>query len=159
MQRVSLAVFTFCLIIILIGCQEKQASEEISPYFISGNFRLQGIEGRIGVLTDGFVAGKGNKYMWHFWFNNEEEINREDFKVEGVELKTGKVEKVLVVGSGTDDQETVWKYEGKLGGPNNGADAHIPSSIEIPTPGLWRLDAYLGDVYFGSITILARGDS
>jgi hypothetical protein len=47
----------------------------------------------------------------------------------------------------------VWEYDVSPGGPNNGADAHIPSNLSLPTSGLWKLDAYLGGKLKGSIIV------
>jgi len=35
----------------------------------------------------------------------------------------------------------------------NEADSHIPSNIEFPTAGLWKLNVYIGDEIFGKIII------
>jgi hypothetical protein len=145
-----------CLLgIILLGCTSKEIVEP-SPFFRSENITLQGKEGKIGILNNSsFTAGKGNKYMWHFW-GTKEELSQKPFKVVAIDLKTEKEYPVLVEGAGTVNEKLVWEYEGGPSGPVNGADAHIPSYMELPTKGLWELNAYLDDEFFGSIIVSVK---
>ncbi|RKN60840.1 DUF4871 domain-containing protein [Paenibacillus ginsengarvi] len=136
-----------------IGCKKQDVDVQASPTFKSGVYTLQGIEGRIGILApSGFVANKPNKYMWHFW-GTKEELARVPFKVEAIDLKTGEKHQVLLEGMGTPDKKYVWEYNYGLGGPNNRADAHLPSGLELPNSGKWKLNAYLGGELFGSVSI------
>ncbi|BDH61851.1 hypothetical protein MTP04_19810 [Lysinibacillus sp. PLM2] len=41
---------------------------------------------------------------------------------------------------------TGWRIN--LGGENNGADAHVPSSVNIPSPGEWALLLYTDEKLF-----------
>jgi hypothetical protein len=61
------------------------------------------------------------------------------FRVVGTSKETG--EKISVIQAST------------IGGPNNGADGHVPSFMTLPSTGLWRLDAYIGEKLFGSIIV------
>lgn len=122
-----------------------------SPTFQSGNTEMIGLEGNIAILSPGFIAGKVNRYMWHFW-GTEKELNQVPFRVEAINLDTGEKIKALVKGAGTNNMRQVWEHEG-LAGPNNGADAHIPTSMVLPTSGMWQLDAYLGGKQKGSIVV------
>ncbi|MBP1996926.1 hypothetical protein [Paenibacillus eucommiae] len=134
------------------GCgTEKAADEQKSSTFISGSYKLQGEKGRIGILADGFKVGVPNKYMWFFW-GTKEELSRTPFKVEAIDLKTGEKHPVLLKDIGTPNKTVVWEYS-TIGGPNSGADAHSPSGMEFPTSGKWKLNAYLGEEFFGSIII------
>lgn len=108
-----------------------------SPTFASGAYMLRGVEGRVGIIDPGFIAGKGNKAMWHFW-GNDKEIQGA-VSIYGVQ-KGASVPLLLFESSET-------------GGPNNGADAHMPSLMTMPTPGLWRLMAYIDGTLFGSIVV------
>jgi hypothetical protein len=150
---VMLVLFIIAVMSAIIGCSSvKKVDAQVSPLFKSGVYMLQGLEGKIGILAPGgFIANKPNKYMWHFWGTNEE-LARKPFKVEAIDLKTGEKHQVLLQGMGTPDKKLVWEYS-ELGGPNNGADAHIPSGMELPHPGKWSLDAYLGGKLFGSIVV------
>ncbi|GAA3344155.1 hypothetical protein MKX57_22355 [Lysinibacillus sp. FSL M8-0216] len=38
-----------------------------------------------------------------------------------------------------------------LGGPANGADAHRPSSVKIPSPGEWAILLYTNGKYFDTL--------
>ncbi|WP_244943825.1 DUF4871 domain-containing protein [Siminovitchia fortis] len=60
-----------------------------------------------------------------------------------VAVKKGKnkVSPALVVNG-----EKVWTTS-FLGGPNNGADAHLPSNMQLDESGIWALLVYLGDKY------------
>ncbi len=51
-----------------------------------------------------------------------------------------------------DGAKAVWEYQG-VAGPNNGANAHMPSNVSLPKSGIWRLDIYIGDNLFGNIII------
>lgn len=151
MKKVFVIIIILFVTSIANGCSkqvEKKSEVQVSPLFKSGSYNLQGVEGKIGILAPGgFVANKPNKYMWHFW-GTKEELAQTPFKVEAIDLNTGEKHQVLLVGSGT-----VWEYNYGLGGPNNGADAHLPSSMKLPHSGKWQLDAYLGGNLFGSIVI------
>ncbi|WP_158735813.1 DUF4871 domain-containing protein [Alteribacillus sp. YIM 98480] len=141
-----------------------QQNWEVSPTFklpvtfgdgTKGEYVLVGKEEKLGFLVGSgkegeaavqpIVKGKANKYMWHFW-GSEEELNG-DFKVVGIN-ETGEREKVLL----GNNEETVWNY-GELGGSNNGADKHIPSSMVFPTSGLWKLEVYIGDKMFDEVIV------
>ncbi|KRE44973.1 DUF4871 domain-containing protein [Paenibacillus sp. Soil522] len=140
-----LNIYRTCLLIAVLfifsGCTEAaNTAVEISPTFTSEGLEMQGIEGKIGILGSEFIAGKPNKHMWHFW-GTKEELSA-NFRVEAVNTNTG--EKINPF---TLDNPT------PIGGPNNGADGHVPSSMELPEPGVWQLDAYLDANLFGSITV------
>jgi hypothetical protein len=45
---------------------EPSGHWQVSPTFISKDRKMRGIEGKIGILGPPFVAGKIDKYLWHF---------------------------------------------------------------------------------------------
>jgi len=140
------------LLIFLTGCESKQEIElEQSPIFYSDRVAMIGVEGNIGLLGPDFIANKVNKYMWHFW-GTEEEIEIKPFRVEAINVKTKEKAKALIENAGTPQEGLVWEYD-TLGGPNNGADAHRPSNLVLPSSGLWKLNAYLGEKLKGTIII------
>ncbi|MBB6637047.1 DUF4871 domain-containing protein [Cohnella thailandensis] len=146
--RIDVKIFRVSVLIIglliLFGCSnDEEKNAKVNPSFVSEGVSMQGIEGKIGILGLGFVANEPNKHMWHLW-GSEEELSG-DFKVEAVHLKTGEKINPFI----SDNPST-------LGGPNNGADAHLPSSMILPKKGLWQLDAYLDDALFGSIIVEAK---
>ncbi|MEW9674018.1 hypothetical protein [Ammoniphilus sp. 3BR4] len=105
---------------------------------IENVFRI-GDNGKLGFGEYGpFVAGKVQKYMWHFW--GDKETLTKPFKVIGVNKETG--EKI-----------NVFEVMGQNIAPNNGADHHLPSSMMLPSKGLWRLEAYFGDELFGNVIV------
>jgi len=84
-----------------------------------------------------FIAGKGNKYMWYFWGSKEELAG--SFNVKAVK-------------EGTTQEIDVFSAR-SIGGPLIGADAVIPSSMELPEAGMWRLNVYIHDQLFSSIYV------
>jgi hypothetical protein len=96
---------------------------ELSSLFKSESYMLRGTEGKVGFIDPGFIAGKSNKYMWHFW-NGEREL---DGKLTVMAVKQGD-EQMIEVFAGTN-----------LGGALNGADRSLPSSMVLPEAGVWRL--------------------
>ncbi|WP_251028003.1 MULTISPECIES: DUF4871 domain-containing protein [unclassified Bacillus (in: firmicutes)] len=105
---------------------------------IENVFRI-GDNGKLGFGEYGpFIAGQPQKYMWHFW--GDKETLTKPFKVIGVSKETGK-------------EITVFQVQGQNLAPNNGADHHLPSSMMLPSGGLWRLEAYFGDKLFGNIVV------
>jgi hypothetical protein len=155
-KKVIVLIVVVFICSVTSGCREQNIDIQASPTFKSGIYTLQGTEGKIGILAPGdFISNKPNKYMWHFW-GAKEELARTPFKVEAIDLKTGIKHQVLIEGMGTPSKKFVWEYNYGLGGPNNGADAHLPSGLELPNPGKWKLDAYLGGELFGSVVVNVR---
>jgi hypothetical protein len=150
MKHFSLIVI-FCFLIV-IGCESTQEVYNPSPSFMSGDLKMVGIEGNLAILDPYIIAGQTPKVMWHFW-GTKEELGQKPFRVEAINLKTKKKVKALVLIPDNNTKEMVWEYDVSPGGPNNGADANIPSNISLPTSGLWKLDAYLGGKLKGSIIV------
>ncbi|TLS50120.1 hypothetical protein EMG79_27620 [Klebsiella pneumoniae] len=143
----SLAIVA--IMMVLSACNESSevsVETDASPFFTtSTGAEMQGIEGKMGLLGPEFVAGKPNKHMWHFWGSAKELSGK--FRAEAVNLATG--EKV---------NPFPLDFPAPIGGPNNGADGHVPSSIELPEAGTWRLDAYFDDKLFTSIVIEVKAE-
>ncbi|MFC5734017.1 hypothetical protein [Cytobacillus gottheilii] len=75
------------------------------------------------------------KWMWHLWgIDNTTENN---LTVVGLHKESDTVHQILTTG---------WSIE--LGGENNGADAHAPSSVNIPLKGEWAVLLYVNDELF-----------
>lgn len=109
----------------------------VSTMFKSGSYNLRGTKGQLGFIDVGFKAGKGNKYMWHFWGRPEELQGA--LKIEAVRRGSNRIESVFAAE--------------RLGGALNGADAAIPSMMMLPEPGTWRLLAFIGDKLHGSVVV------
>ncbi|MFS0689272.1 DUF4871 domain-containing protein [Sporosarcina sp. 179-K 8C2 HS] len=161
------------LTVFLAGCSEERKvvkeEWEVSPTFeipvtfgdgTKGAYVLIGVEEKLGFLigsgkegvveVEPIIKGKANKYMWHFW-GKDEELNG-NFKVVGINEK-GEEHKVLIQNMGMTTSEKVWEYPNEWNSPHNGADAHIPSGMEFPTSGLWKLKVYFGENFFGEIVV------
>lgn len=140
------------LALVIAGCNDEETiKEEViqhnwneSPLFESGSYTMIGEEGRLGFIYDDsevvrFYPNKTQKYMWHFWGNEEELIG--DFKVLGTH-------------ENSDEEITIVpKRENSFLSPNNGANQHFPTTMTLPKSGMWKLDAYVGDRIFGSIYV------
>jgi hypothetical protein len=110
---------------------------EVSPMFKSGVYELRGVKDRLGFIDPGFIAGKPNKYMWHFWGRAEELDGA--LKIEAVRRGSNRIESVFAAE--------------RLGSALNGADAVIPSSMTLPVPGMWRLMAFIDGKLRGSVVV------
>jgi hypothetical protein len=128
---------------ILVGCTQNTDTSkveddwEVSPFFHVGIYQMIGQEGKLGFIYAPFKPNKEQKYMWHFW-GNEKELQGK-FEVVAISKETG--EEAIVFQADT------------LSGPNNGADAHKPSMMKLPTVGMWKLDAYIGGNLFGTVIV------
>ncbi|MBD2869237.1 DUF4871 domain-containing protein [Paenibacillus arenilitoris] len=120
----------------------SEPSWDISPTFKSGSYSMRGIEGKVGFIDPGFVAGKANKYLWHFW--------GEDGELDG-ELT------VMAVKKGDDRMIEVFSGSG-LGGGVNGADRTLPSMMALPEAGVWRLLPFIDGLLFDSIVVEVKED-
>lgn len=150
------SILIFICGLFLIGCSNEQSKTteenwEESPTLIrevivtdDGQtedfiFRI-GDNGKLGFGEYGpFVEGELQKYMWHFW--GEQDILTQPFKVIGISGET-------------DKNITVFEYTSNNSlAPNTGADHHIPSSMMLPNAGVWKLEAYFGEELFGSVIV------
>ncbi|MFZ3591866.1 hypothetical protein ACOI1C_22320, partial [Bacillus sp. DJP31] len=113
-----------------------------SPFFTLGGYTMIGEKDRIGFIHEDtldarFHPNKGNKYMWHFW-GKESEFDGE----------------LKVIATHESSWEQITLIAGSpLGGPNNTADIHVPSNMSLPMSGMWKLEAYFGDEYFGNVFV------
>lgn len=130
---------------------QQEDNWQVSPFFKSNDREMRGIQGKIGILGPPFIAGKVNKYMWHFW-GNRKVVDSGKVKIVAVNKETGEKVQVLIIDVATSNERKVWEYDG-VSGPNNGADAHMPSNMSISSPGVWRLDVYISEKLFGSVIV------
>lgn len=155
-------ILVFSMVMVLTACipnktiEEENSKTEISSTFSipvmfenekKGEYILVGEKGKlafqIGSGTENetikllpIVANKPNKYMWYLWGEN---LSGKSFKVIGTNVDT--------------KQETVILDNLVLSTALNGVDAHIPSSMEFPTVGIWNLDAYVDEELFENIIV------
>ena len=114
--------------------------------FNTKDYTLRGIPNKIGFIDAPFESGKTTKYMWHFWG----EISNGNFTV--IALKKGVMTPTPVL---VESENNIWSVEPPLG-PNNGADAHLPTLMEIPEAGQWALMVYIGQNYIDTIVVEAK---
>lgn len=135
----KIKIILFCAIsLFLIACSNgvDNAWKE-SDTFQVGIYTMRGEENKIGFIDHAFEEGKQQKYMWHFW--SDEQDLEGPFKV---------------IAEKESDRRAITIFEtSSIGGPNNGAQGHAPSTMSLPEKGMWRLDAYINEVLFGSVFI------
>lgn len=116
------------------------ASEDPVEAMLSSQFpptEMTGIKGHLGFIDPGFIAGHPNKYMWHFWGSKEELTG--DLVITAVKQNTSKLIDVF--------KSRVTPY------PHNGADASLPTTMSLPSPGLWRIMVSINGQLFGSVIV------
>ena len=132
-------LLTVTYVFLLTACNQDSWKE--SSTFESGSYMMIGKKDKIGFIydnseTDQFFPDKENKYMWHVWGSD-------------VANKILRVEAVL-----ENTSEPLHLFEARLSGtPHNGADAVTPSSMSLPKPGMWKLNAYVDEKLFGSVFV------
>lgn len=99
---------------------------------LGGN--IIGNENKSGVIgADMPSINNGQKWMWHLWGTE----NPKQLTVVGYHREKGTFHQILTTG---------WSIG--LGGPINGADAHMPSSVNIPMAGEWAILLYVDGELF-----------
>lgn len=149
-MRAALRLLCLLLVLLLTACAGDQSQNwQLSPTFdvvvkkddgSQITYPMRGQEGRLGFIDSPFIAGKGNKYMWHLWAPAEQFTITSRLKVTAVSKESK--ERLVILDSA-------------LGGANNGATAHAPSLMSLPSPGLWRLEVSVDDRPFGEIVVEA----
>lgn len=147
----ALIMLGMCLII--VGCAKEQSvslPEDIPDFVKVGDFEsidwdqkavmfgdsgIIGNENKSGVIGAGMPSLNGQKWMWHLWENNDP-VGKE-LTIVGFHKETKSVHPILMTG---------WSLQ--LGGENNGADAHAPSSVQFPEQGEWAILLYVDEKLF-----------
>ena len=97
---------------------------------------IVGNENKAGVIgADMPSININQKWMWHLW--GIENLKKTELTAVGFHRETGTVHQILTSG---------WTID--LGGQNNGADAHAPSSVNIPRAGEWAILLYVNGEFF-----------
>lgn len=109
---------------------------EIAPDFDLNNTTVTGDIMSMGYVSSGFTAGQPNKFLWHFFA--------------GGELK-GPL-RVDAVKQGTQDVRSI--LESNLGGEY--FNKTLPSTMELPEAGLWRLLVYVNDQFYDSMIVKVK---
>jgi hypothetical protein len=146
LKKTSMLFLLFFLF--LMGCSPKETVEnkiflpEDIPDFVQeshftkidwnrkavkfGNKGIIGNENKSGVIGADMPSLNGQKWMWHLWG-----VESVVLTVVGFHKESNTVHKIFIDG-----------WTKPTAGPNNGADAHIPSSVKIPKPGEWAILLY-----------------
>lgn len=110
-----------------------EPSWDISPEFQSGAYMMRGVEKKVGFIDAGFIAGKAQKYMWHFW--GDDDLLNGPFQVKAVKQGTDKIIDVY--------SSNQLSSANALAGELNGADRNVITSMNLPEAGRWRLLPYV----------------
>ncbi|UOE56044.1 hypothetical protein LIT38_03315 [Bacillus sp. CMF12] len=102
-----------------------------------GDRGIIGNENKSGVIGAGMPSLNGQKWMWHLWG-----VEDADLTIVGFHKESQTVHQILTNGMGW----TIRAY-----GPNNGADAHTPSSVKIPKKGEWAILLYVDGELFDQL--------
>jgi hypothetical protein len=94
-----------------------------------------GNENKSGVIGADMPSLNNQKWMWHLW--GVENPMKTKLTVVGFHKETETVHQILTTG---------WAIG--LGEENNGADAHVPSSVKIPRSGEWAILLYTDEKLF-----------
>ncbi|SES63004.1 hypothetical protein SAMN05216389_101149 [Oceanobacillus limi] len=157
MKRVLLLSFISTLFVV-VGCTSHETElnlPEDIPEFVQkshfeeidwentaekfGDRNIIGNENKSGVIgTEMPSVRQIQKWMWHLW--GIEEPGTIDLTVVGYHRETETVHKILTSG-----------WTNSLYGPNNGADAHMPSSVELTETGEWAIFLYTNDTLFDTL--------
>jgi hypothetical protein len=102
-----------------------------------GDRGILGNENKSGVIGADMPSLNGQKWMWHLWG-----VDGVNLTIVGYHKESKTVHKILTNGMG-------WTI--RAFGPNNGADAHTPSSVKIPTKGEWAILLYVDGKLFDQL--------
>ncbi|WP_235617183.1 hypothetical protein [Lysinibacillus mangiferihumi] len=97
------------------------------------NNNILGNKNKSGAIGADAPSLNVQKWMWHLWGIE----NPTALTVVGYHKETGAIYPILTAG---------WTIE--LGGPNNGADAHAPSHVQIAEKGQWAILLYTNEKLF-----------
>ncbi|AWE07284.1 hypothetical protein DCE79_07800 [Lysinibacillus sp. 2017] len=100
-----------------------------------GDSGIIGNENKSGVIGAEMPSLNVQKWMWHLW--GIENPNNTKLTIVGFHKESETIHQILIDG---------WTTE--LSSANNGADAHIPSSVKIPEPGEWAILLYTDEKLF-----------
>ncbi|MFD1929014.1 DUF4871 domain-containing protein [Sporosarcina siberiensis] len=153
----KIVVFIFLSILFLVvGCSNNESELNLPgdiPEFVKEsdfekidwdkkavtfNDNIMGNENKSGVIGADMPSLSGQKWMWHLWGIENPVATK--LTVVGLHKETGTVHQILTTG---------WTIN--LAGENNGADAHVPSSVKIPKAGEWALLIYTDEKLFDQL--------
>ena len=98
-----------------------------------------GKEGSIGIIGTKTVTESGQKWMWHFW--GDEDISGKQWEVKA--FKQGEEEAIDPI---TFKDENLTPRDEVIKG-------HARSSVLFPSSGLWKLKVYIDGEFFDEIIV------
>jgi len=149
-------VLLCAMLLVVVGCtnEEKITIPENAPDFLQendfasikgndkavefGDRAIIGNANKSGVIGANMQSLSTQKWMWHLW--GIEGNGNTELTVVGYHKDTKTIQPIIVDG---------WSIG--LGGPANGADAHSPSSVKIPSPGEWAILLYTNGKYLDAL--------
>lgn len=160
MKIIQPILILFSMLFVLVACTTDETSKETIvlpeniPEFVQkndfeatnweekavkfGNRGIIGNQNKSGVIGVDMPSLSNQKWMWHLWgIENTENI---ELTVVGFHKETGTVHQILIDG-----------WAKTLNGPNNGADAHTPSTVKIPESGEWAILLYTDGELFDTL--------
>lgn len=160
MKKIPMMLILLSMFLFFAGCSTNETVEskltlpEDIPNFVEESdfekvdldkkavtfdYNIIGNENKSGVIgADMPSININQKWMWHLWgIGNPKETK---LTVVGFHGETGTVHQILTSG---------WTIG--LGGENNGADAHAPSSVNIPKAGKWAILLYTDGKLFDKL--------
>ncbi|WP_342754681.1 hypothetical protein [Bacillus sp. PK3_68] len=160
MKLKSMAFVFLSMIFLVAGCSKSKTVESQSvlpediPNFVKEsdfekvdwdkkavrfNGNIIGNKNKSGVIgADMPSINVNQKWMWHLW--GIESSKETKLTVVGFHRETKTVHQIITTG---------WTIG--LGGENNGADAHAPSSVNIPKAGEWAILLYTDGKLFDTL--------
>ncbi|MGE7109849.1 hypothetical protein [Lysinibacillus sp. NPDC047702] len=151
-------ILVFTVLLFLAGCVMNEKAvvlpDDLPDFVQESDFASINWDKKAEVFGDrGSIVGNINKsgvigadapslstqkWMWHLW--GVEPTLDTELTIVGYHKDSKTVHPILINGWTTG-----------LGGPNNGADAHTPSSVKIPEPGVWAILLYINGSYFDTL--------
>lgn len=161
MKLKFIIIFFLSIVLGVVGCSKDKTAEsewilpEDTPEFVEvsdlekidwdkkavkfgDNNNIIGNEYKSGVIGADMPSLSDQKWMWHLW--GIENPVATQLTVVGLHRETGTVHQILTTG---------WTID--LAGENNGADAHVPSSVKIPKAGEWAILLYTDEKLFDEL--------
>jgi hypothetical protein len=157
MKRITMMLILLCMLLFVVGCTSDKAVDSKAvlpddiPNFVQesdfetinwerkavefGDRRIIGNENKSGVIGADMPSLNPQKWMWHLW--GIENAENTKLTVVGFHKESETVHQILMD-----------SWTKGLGGANNGADAHVPSSVKIPESGEWAILLYVDEKLF-----------
>jgi hypothetical protein len=144
-------LISMLVLILIVGCSKNTVPYNVNDWEETGLIELEtnnkesgekvyvswiGIENKIAISNNRFFAGHDQKYMWLLWGDKDELFDKD-----------------LRVTATHEDGKEITLFESKLMGPAWGATVSKPSSISLPSEGLWKLDAIVSNHLHGTLIV------